>query len=168
MLHFRSSRLNQMHIIWCVNLTKHLLSTKCPQGTHPLLLFHTPSESICDRVYIEDAHRRDASTEDTDYGDDPDSEQTEETCDHLIVRSYRQLVNPVQTQHAPSSGETSNLFVSEWHPHSPYRCQRPMETSVHWVNKQYMHIPFDRREKQPSQTIYVTLDSFEQGHDESK
>lgn len=106
--------------------------------------------------------------EDTGCGDDPDSEQTEETSDHVIVRSYRQLVNPVQTQNAPSSGETSNLLVSERHPHSPYRSQSPMETSVHWVNKQYMHIPFNQREKQPSQTVYVTLDSFEQGQDGSK
>lgn len=144
------------------------MDTKCPQGTRPLPLFHTPSESICDRVYTEDAHRSDTSMENTGCADDPDSEQTEETSDHIIVRSYRQLLNSVQTQHAPSSGETSNLFVSEWHPHSPYRSQRPMETSVHWVNKQYMHIPFNQREKQPSQAIYVTLDSFEQGQDESK
>lgn len=143
------------------------MDTKCPQGTRPLLPFHTPSESICDRVYAEDAHRRGASMEDTGCSDDPDSEQTEETSDHVIVRSYRQLVNPVQTQHAPSSGETSNLLVSERHPHSPYCSQSPMETSVHWVNKQYMH-PFNQREKQPSQTVYVTLDSFEQGQDGSK
>lgn len=145
------------------------MDTKCPQGTRPLLPFHTPSESICARVYVEDAHRRGASTEDTGCVDDLDSEQTEETSDHIIVRSYRQLVNPVQTQNAPSSGETSNLLVSEQHPHSPYRSQSTMKTTVHWVNKQYMHISFNQnQEKQPSQTLYVTLDSFEQGQDGSK
>lgn len=133
---------------------------KCPQGTPLRLPIHTPSESTCDRVYT--------STEDTGCGEDPDSEQTEETSDHVIVRSYRQLGNPVQTQNAPSCGENSTLLVSEWNPHSPYRSQSPMETSVHWVNRQYMHILFTQREMQPSQTVYVTLDSLKQGQDGSK
>lgn len=144
------------------------MDTKCPQGTPPRLPFHTPSESICERVYAEDAHRWDASPEDTGCGDVRDSEQTEEISDHVIVRSYRQLGNPAQTQNAPSSGGTSSLVVSEWNPHSPYRSQSPMETSVHWVNKQYMHIAFNQREKQPSQTVYVTLDSLKHGQDGSK
>lgn len=144
------------------------MDTQSPQGTRPLLLFHTPSESVCDRVYTDDADRGGTSMEDTGCSDDDGSEQTEETSDHVVVRSYRQLVSPVQTQNAPSSGETSNLLVSEQCPHSPYCSQSPMKASVHWVNKQYMHVPFNTREKQPSQTVYVTLDSYEQGQDESK
>lgn len=106
--------------------------------------------------------------EDTGCGNEDGSEQTEETSDHVIVRSYRQLVSPVQTQNPPSSGETSNLLVTEQHPHSLYRSQSPMKASVHWVNKQYMHVSFNPREKKPSQTVYVTLDSYERGQDGSK
>lgn len=145
------------------------MDTICPQGTCPWLPFRTPSESIYDRVYTEEAHRTATSTEDTGCGDDPDSEQTEETSeettDHVIVRSYRQPVNP--TQHAPS-GESSNLLVSESCLHSPYCSQSPMDTPVHSTNKQYKHDLFKQRENKPSHTVYVTLDIFEQGQEGSK
>lgn len=138
------------------------------QNTCPRLPFHTPSESICDRVYTEEAHRPDASMEDTCCGDDPDNEQTEESSeespDHIIVRSYRQSVKPVQTQNA-SSGETLNLLVSERCLHSPYRSQSPMDAPA---NKQSTHVLFKQKEKKPSHTVYVTLDSFKHGQEDSK
>ncbi|XP_056873427.1 interleukin-6 receptor subunit beta-like [Takifugu flavidus] len=125
------------------------------------LPFHTPSESICDRVYTEEAHRPDSSMEDTCCGDDPTNEEaeesSEETPDHIIVRSYRQSVNPVHTQNAPS-GETLNLLVSERCLHSPYRSQSPMHT----------HVLVKQKEKKPSHIVYVTLDSFKQGQEGSK
>lgn len=141
------------------------MDTLCPQGTHLPLLFQTPSECICDRVYTEDAHGTAASVEDTDCGDDPDSEQTDETSDHIIVRSYRQLVNLVQTQQAPTSMESSNLVLSE---RCPYRSQGPISSPVHSVNKQYKHVQFNRREKKPSQTVYVTVEVFQQSQEGSK
>lgn len=146
------------------------MDTIRPQNTGPRLPFHTPSESICDRVYAEEAHRPDASMVDTDYGDDPDSEQTEETSeetlDPIIVRSYRQSVNPVQTQHAPS-GETSNLLVSERCLHSPYRSQSPMDTPAYRATKCRL-VLFKQKEKKPSHTVYITLDSFKQGQQGSQ
>lgn len=140
------------------------MDTICPQGTCPRLPFRTPSKSIYDRVYTEEAQR--TATEDSGCGDDPNSEQTEETSeettDHVIVRSYRQPINPVRTQHAPS-GESSNLLVSERCLPSPYRSQSPMDTPVHSTNKQYKHAL-----RKPSNTVYVTLDIFEKGQDGSK
>lgn len=140
------------------------MDTIRPQNTCPWLPFHTPSESTCDRVYTEEAHRPDASMEDTCCGDEQTEETSEESHDHIIVRSYRQSVNPAQTQNA-ASGETLNLLVSERCLHSPYRSQSPMDTPA---NKQYTHGLFKQKEKKPSHTIYVTLDNFKQGQEGSK
>lgn len=139
------------------------MDTICPQGTCPRLPFHTPSKSIYDRVYTEEAHTIATSTEDSDS--EQTEETSEETTDHVIVRSYRQPLNPAQTQQAPS-GESSNLLVSE--SPSPYRSQSPMDTPVHSTNKQYKHALFKQKERKPSHTVYVTLDIFEQGQGGSK
>lgn len=144
------------------------MDTECLQGTYLLLPFHIPSESICDRAYIEETPRTPASMEDTDSGDDSNNEQTEETSGHVIVRSYRQPVNTEQAQHRPSSGDTSKLFVPERCLHSPYRSQSPMGTPVHDANKQHKHVPLNQKEKKSTHTVYVTLDIFKQGQEGSK
>lgn len=144
------------------------MNTVCLQGTCSLLPFHIPSESICDRAYIEETPRTAASWEDTDSGDDSNNEQIEETSGHVIVRSYRQPINPEKAQHQPSSGETSNLFVSQRCLHSPYRSQSPVGTPAHDANKQHKHVPLIQKEKKSTHTVYVTLDIFKQGQDGSK
>lgn len=118
--------------------------------------FTSLSESVCDRVYTEEAQRTSTSPLDTDWSDYPVSDPTEQDADPATVPEADE-----QNEHPSSPGETTELLFSETC--LSYLSQNPVETLSQRSSRQCKCVPVKQQEKLPGLTVYVTLDMFEQG-----
>ncbi|XP_069564641.1 interleukin-6 receptor subunit beta-like isoform X1 [Brachyistius frenatus] len=124
--------------------------------------FSNPSEGSCDRVYTEETHR--ASTPSLAWTCDP---AADENSDSAIVLApdieNDRLVEPVETNSPSSSSESAALLTSDNGPVNPYRSQSSVETPVSSMSKQSNYVSVKQQGKTALETIYVSLDMFEQG-----
>lgn len=116
--------------------------------------FSNPTESLCDRVYTEEAQRKTSSPIDC-YGS-PASDQTDGYVDSAttptIDEKHEDPVDPVETSRLSSPDDSTALLPAE---NSPYRSQTSVESPPLKGSKQFKRVPI-------KQTMYVTLDMLEQ------
>ncbi|XP_074471621.1 interleukin-6 receptor subunit beta-like isoform X1 [Sebastes fasciatus] len=116
--------------------------------------FSNPTESLCDRVYTEEAQRKASSPIDC-YGN-PASDQTDDYVDSamtpIIDEKHEDPVDPVETPRLSSPDDSTALLSAE---NSPYRSQSSVESPASKCSKQCKRVPL-------KQTMYVTLDMLEQ------
>lgn len=138
----------------------------CPQRTSPFQQFNEPSESLCERVYMEDTQRTSTPSLATDYDPlNPASDQREEYADPAIIPvtdvQNKEPIESVETLYQ-SPGESTALLSSDNTPLNPYRSQSSVEITS--TNKQCKRLlPEKQQEKTAPVTVYITLDMFEQG-----
>ncbi|XP_053736756.1 interleukin-31 receptor subunit alpha-like [Synchiropus splendidus] len=97
--------------------------------------FHTPSESVCERVYSE-----------TSWLDNSQPTSSTDLCDQTSAAT----LFPEKPTLQSSSGESSTLLSMESCSSNPYRSQNSVDIPA-----------FKSKGKQSSVTTYVTLDMFE-------
>lgn len=137
------------------------------KGTSSFQPFSNPSESLCERVYMEDDQR--TSTPPLAIGCDPHlnpaSDQKEEYADPAIIPAAdiqnERPVEPVETL-CPSPGESTALLSSDNSPLTPYRSQSSVEAPAPRTSKQCKPL-LPEKQQEKTVTVYVTLDMFEQG-----
>lgn len=126
--------------------------------------FHCPSEILPDRVDAEGVQKPTVSPLDKggyrnlicaqdEKGAVPDDAPPSNSCQ----------VNSEETHQISPSEELTELLPSEGGLPNPYRTQSPVETPAVKTAKQFRLVPVKQRNRTASQTVYVTLDMFEQG-----
>nr|XP_046229269.1 interleukin-6 receptor subunit beta-like [Scatophagus argus] len=128
---------------------------KCP------FQFHNPSTSDFGMVYPEDAQRTATSPLITGWSDNPEHSSVPASLPAPDVQNTHP-VEPLETQHPFSHGESTELLASESMPSSPYRSQSPVPVEIP-AQRSSKRVPVKHFEKTPPLTVYVTLDMFEQG-----
>lgn len=129
--------------------------------------FSSPSESLCERVCMEDTQRPSTPPLATGYDPhlNPASDQKEEYADPAIIPAAdvqnEKPVEPVETL-CPSPGESTALLSSDDSPSTPYRSQSSVETPTPRTSKQCKPVLLEKQQEK-TVTVYVTLDMFEQG-----
>lgn len=138
-------------------------STNREEGICPFPPFHNPPESICERVYTEDAQRMPTSQA-TGSNDNPTCDRTEEYADIATApeEQIKDPFEPLETQQPSSPGELTELLPSDNGQFSPYRSQSPVESPTPKSSKQCKRVSVKQQERTPPLTVYVTLDMFEQ------
>ncbi|XP_029985188.1 interleukin-31 receptor subunit alpha-like [Sphaeramia orbicularis] len=138
-------------------------STGTQKGTCALYPFSNPSESICERVYTEEPLETPTppppATTECNPNVNPVSNQTEDITDPgSVAASDPQCETQADTAETPqpsSPGENTALLPVEGSPFNPYRSQNAVEISATKTSRQRL-LPMK------PQTVYVTLDMFEQ------
>ncbi|XP_062293274.1 interleukin-31 receptor subunit alpha-like [Scomber scombrus] len=136
------------------------------KGTSSFQPFSNPSESYCERIFMEDTER--TSTPQLAIGCNPHlnpaSDQREEHAQPAITPAADiQDERPVESVETlcDSPGESTALLCSD-KPLNPYRCQISVETPPSRNTKQSKHL-LPEKQQEKTVTVYVTLDMFEQG-----
>lgn len=137
------------------------------KGLHSVQQVHRPSEILPDRVYPEEVQKPTVSPPDKGCYKNLICEQDEEVAAPNDAPPSNQRdrcqVNPGETRQISPSEESTELLPSEGGLPNPYRTQSPMETPAAKTAKQFRLVPVKQRDRTTSQTVYVTLDMFEQG-----
>lgn len=137
-----------------------------PQEICPFQPFSNPSQSPCDRVYIQEDHETSTTPIPTDWNSNRASDQIEDYTDIAPAPNVQNevTVEPVQ-EPLSSPGESTALLFSDNSLLSPYRSQSSVEGPAPKISKQSKQVPVKQQEKTAPVTVYVTLDMFEQGQD---
>ncbi|KAM7395172.1 hypothetical protein PAMA_006771 [Pampus argenteus] len=132
------------------------------KGTSPFQPFSTPSESLCERVYM--GHT--ALTTDCDPYLNPANDQMEEYADPAVIPvvdvQNERPVESVETLYQ-SPGDSTALLCSDNSLLNPYRSQSSVEIPTLKGTKQCKRQRVvKQQDKTGPVTVYVTLDMFEQ------
>lgn len=133
------------------------------KGFHPAQPFHHPSEILPDRVDTEEAQITTVSPPNEGGYENLICEQAKKCAVSNETPSSNQH-NSVETHQMSFSNESIELLSSESCLSNPYRTQSPVENPAQRTAKQFRLVPVKQRDRTTSQTVYVTLDMFEQGH----
>lgn len=143
------------------------LSACDQKGLRSVQQIHRPSEILPDRVYPEEVQKPTVSPPDKGGYKNLICEQDEELAvpnDAPPSNQHNRCqVNPEETHQISPSEESTELLPSEGCLPNPYRTQSPVETPAAKTAKQFRLVPVKQRDRTTSQTVYVTLDMFEQG-----
>lgn len=132
------------------------------KGLHQVQPFHHPSEILPDRVDAEETPKPAVSTPEKGGYENLLCNQAEETAIPNETHSVNQH-NSTETHQKTFSEESIELLSSESYLSNPYRTQSPVENPAPRTDKQFRLVQVKQRDKIASQTVYVTLDMFEQG-----
>lgn len=138
-------------------------STGTQKGTRPLEPFNNPSDSICERIYTEEPLQTPTpsppATTECNPSINPPSDQTEDIPDPVSLSASdpesETQTDATETPQPSSPGENTALLPVESGPFNPYRSQNTIEISAIKTCRQ-------RLPPVKTQTVYVTLDMFEQ------
>lgn len=136
------------------------------KGLRSVQPFHCPCEILPDRVDAEEVQKPTVSPLDIGGYRNLICEQDEKGAvpgDAPPSNQHnRRQVNSEETHQISPSEELTELLPSEGGLPNPYRTQSPVETPAVKTAKQFRLVPVKQRDRTASQTVYVTLDMFEQ------
>lgn len=129
---------------------------------HPVQSFHQPSEILPDAVNAEEAPKPTVSPPEKGGYENLLGEQGKK-CTVPNETTASNQHNSVETHQMSFSQESIKMLSADSCLFNPYRAQSPVENPTPRRAKQLRLVPVKQRDRTTSQTVYVTLDMFEQG-----